>query len=30
MGKQSLPIQIPAFDQKGLDWARNVGFGSWL
>ena len=22
--------RLPAFDQKGLDWARNVGFGSWL
>jgi hypothetical protein len=22
--------RLPTFDQKGLDWARNVGFGSWL
>jgi hypothetical protein len=22
--------KLPAFDHKGLDWARNVGLSSWL
>jgi hypothetical protein len=22
--------RLPSFDQKRLDWACNVGFGSWL